>query len=55
VARISAAITSCGIWTAEPCPCPSTQANLLVSPIKENLVYLAPPGAPTWRMPEKPS
>ncbi len=28
------------------------EINLLVSPIKENLVYLAPPGAPTWELPE---
>ncbi|WP_306359204.1 DISARM system helicase DrmA [Nocardia sp. CC227C] len=28
------------------------EINLLVSPIKENLVYIAPPGAPKWDMPE---
>ncbi|PZS32122.1 MAG: helicase [Pseudonocardiales bacterium] len=31
------------------------EINLLVSPIKENLVYLAPPGAPEWKLPEEPS
>jgi len=31
------------------------EINLLVSPIKENLVYIAPPGAPTWNMPEEAS
>ena len=25
--------------------------NLLVSPIQENLVYIAPPGAPKWKLP----
>lgn len=29
------------------------EINLLVSPIKENLVYIAPPGAPTWVLPEE--
>jgi hypothetical protein len=29
------------------------EINLLVSPIKENLVYVAPPGAPSWQMPEE--
>jgi len=24
-----------------------------VSPIKENLVYVAPPGAPQWELPEE--
>ena len=28
------------------------EINLLVSPITENLVYVAPPGSPTWKMPE---
>ena len=27
------------------------EINLLVSPIKENLVYVAPPGAPRWELP----
>ncbi|MGH4020749.1 MAG: hypothetical protein ACRDT0_16300, partial [Pseudonocardiaceae bacterium] len=31
------------------------EINLLVSPIKENLVYIAPPGAPEWKLPEEPS
>jgi hypothetical protein len=31
------------------------EINLLVSPIKENLVYIAPPGAPTWELPEETS
>ena len=31
------------------------EINLLVSPIKENLVYIAPPGAPQWVMPEETS
>lgn len=31
------------------------EINLLVSPIKENLVYLAPPGAPKWELPEEAS
>ena len=31
------------------------EINLLVSPIKENLVYIAPPGAPSWQMPEEAS
>jgi hypothetical protein len=31
------------------------EINLLVSPIKENLVYMAPPGAPMWEMPEESS
>jgi hypothetical protein len=31
------------------------EINLLVSPIKENLVYVAPPGAPSWQMPEEAS
>jgi hypothetical protein len=29
------------------------EINLLVSPITENLVYVAPPGSPTWKMPEE--
>jgi hypothetical protein len=29
------------------------EINLLVSPIVENLVYVAPPGSPTWRLPEE--
>jgi hypothetical protein len=28
------------------------EINLLVSPVKENLVYVAPPGAPRWEMPQ---
>jgi hypothetical protein len=31
------------------------EINLLVSPIKDNLVYIAPPGAPKWVMPEEMS
>lgn len=31
------------------------EINLLVSPIKENLVYIAPPGAPIWVLPEEAS
>jgi hypothetical protein len=31
------------------------EINLLVSPIKENLVYIPPPGAPSWVMPEEAS
>jgi hypothetical protein len=31
------------------------EINLLVSPIKDKLVYIAPPGAPTWNMPEEAS
>lgn len=31
------------------------EINLLVSPIKNNLIYLAPPGAPQWELPEEPS
>jgi len=31
------------------------EINLLVSPIPENLVYIAPPGAPTWKLPEASS
>lgn len=31
------------------------EINLLVSPIKENLVYIAPPGAPKWELPEETS
>ncbi|MFK0133240.1 DISARM system helicase DrmA [Streptomyces rubiginosohelvolus] len=31
------------------------EINLLVSPIKENLVYIAPPGAPQWVFPEETS
>jgi len=27
------------------------EINLLVSPIKENLVYVAPPGSPGWELP----
>ncbi len=27
------------------------EINLLVSPIKDNLVYIAPPGAPRWEFP----
>jgi hypothetical protein len=29
------------------------EINLLVSPIKENLIYLEPPGSPAWSMPEE--
>ena len=29
------------------------EVNLLVSPIKDNLIYLAPPGAPQWEFPEE--
>lgn len=29
------------------------EINLLVSPIKENLVYVAPPGSPIWVMPQE--
>jgi hypothetical protein len=29
------------------------EINLLVSPIKENLFYIAPPGAPKWELPEE--
>lgn len=29
------------------------EINLLVSPIKENLVYIAPPGAPRWEPPQE--
>ncbi|MEV4197561.1 DISARM system helicase DrmA [Micromonospora globbae] len=29
------------------------EINLLVSPIKENLFYIAPPGAPRWELPEE--
>ena len=29
------------------------EINLLVSPIKDNLIYLAPPGAPQWEFPEE--
>jgi hypothetical protein len=28
------------------------EINLLVSPIKENLIYVPPPGSPTWDMPQ---
>jgi hypothetical protein len=31
------------------------EINLLVSPIQENLVYVAPPGAPKWVLPEETS
>ncbi|HEX5406424.1 MAG TPA: helicase-related protein [Pseudonocardiaceae bacterium] len=31
------------------------EINLLVSPIKENLVYIAPPGAPRWEPPQENS
>ena len=31
------------------------EINLLVSPIKDNLIYLAPPGTPQWELPEEPS
>jgi hypothetical protein len=31
------------------------EINLLVSPIKDNLVYIAPPDAPKWVMPEEMS
>ena len=31
------------------------EINLLVSPIKENLIYIAPPGAPKWELPEETS
>ena len=27
------------------------EINLLVSPIKDNLIYIAPPGAPQWAFP----
>jgi hypothetical protein len=27
------------------------EINLLVSPIKDNLVYIEPPGAPQWEFP----
>lgn len=27
------------------------EINLLVSPIKDNLVYIEPPGAPRWEFP----
>ncbi|KDN16203.1 DISARM system helicase DrmA [Amycolatopsis rifamycinica] len=30
------------------------EINLLVSPVKENLVYIAPPGAPRWQPPSEP-
>ena len=29
------------------------EINLLVSPIKENLIYLEPPGSPVWDMPQE--
>jgi len=29
------------------------EINLLVSPIKENLIYLEPPGSPAWDMPQE--
>jgi Helicase conserved C-terminal domain len=29
------------------------EINLLVSPIKENLIYLEPPGSPAWEMPQE--
>lgn len=29
------------------------EINLLVSPIRDNLVYVAPPGAPAWSLPEE--
>ena len=31
------------------------EVNLLVSPIKDNLIYIAPPGTPRWELPEEPS
>jgi hypothetical protein len=31
------------------------EINLLVSPIEENLVYVAPPGSPVWKLPEEES
>ena len=31
------------------------EINLLVSPIKNNLIYLPPPGTPQWEFPEEPS
>ena len=31
------------------------EINLLVSPIKENLIYIAPPGAPKWELPKEAS
>jgi hypothetical protein len=31
------------------------EINLLVSPIPENLIYIAPPGAPKWKLPEASS
>ena len=27
------------------------EINLLVSPIKDNLIYIEPPGAPRWEFP----
>jgi hypothetical protein len=29
------------------------EINLLVSPIKENLIYVEPPGSPAWDMPQE--
>jgi hypothetical protein len=31
------------------------EVNLLVSPIKDNLIYVPPPGTPRWEFPEEPS
>ena len=31
------------------------EINLLVSPLQENLIYIAPPGAPKWKLPEATS
>jgi hypothetical protein len=31
------------------------EINLLVSPIKDNLIYLPPPGSPRWELPREPS
>ena len=31
------------------------EINLLVSPIKENLFYIAPPGTPKWQFPAEES
>jgi len=31
------------------------EINLLVSPIPENLIYIAPPGTPKWKLPEASS
>jgi hypothetical protein len=31
------------------------EINLLVSPIKENLIYIEPPGTPQWTFPPEES